>query len=330
LPLKKEQSVAVIGPLAESIYLGGYSNTEGKGIAILDGLKQRAGNTLQIKYEPGYSLNNASNDLQEKAVKLVQKSDVAIVVLGEDMDKVGEGKDRANLDLDERQLNLIKAIHQTGKPVVAVLFNGRPLTINWVADHIPSIVETWFSGEKGGLAIADVLLGKVNPSGKLPITIPRSIGQLPFYYNHKPTSYHKYVDESNTPLFSFGHGLSYTTFSYSDLKIESPKIAVNGTVNVSVKIKNTGKVEGTEVVQAYIRDVVSSVTLPVMSLKGFKRINLKPGESGIVNFKINSDELALWNRQMKKVVEPGEFKIMIGSSSQDIRLKDSFWVMANK
>jgi beta-glucosidase len=330
LPLKKEKTIAVISPLAESIYLGGYSNTEGKGIAILDGLKQRAGNMLQINYEPGYALNSASNDLQEKAVQLVQKSDVAIVVLGEDMDKVGEGKDRANLDLDERQLNLIKAISQTGKPVVAVLFNGRPLTINWVADHIPSIVETWFSGEKGGLAIADVLLGKVNPSGKLPITVPRSIGQLPFYYNHKPTSYHKYVDESNTPLFPFGHGLSYTTFSYSDLKIESPKIPVNGTVNVSVKIQNTGKVEGTEVVQAYIRDVVSSVTTPVMSLKGFKRINLKPGESGIVNFKINSGELALWNRQMKKVVEPGEFKIMIGSSSQDIRLKDSFWVIANK
>jgi len=328
LPLKKDESVAVIGPLAESTYLGGYSNTEGKGISILDGLKQRAGNAGQIKYEPGYALNNASNDLQEKAVKLVQNSSVAVVVLGEDMDKVGEGKDRANLDLDERQVNLIKAIQQTGKPVVAVLFNGRPLTINWVAEHVPSILETWFSGEKGGLAIADVLLGKINPSGKLPITFPRSIGQLPFYYDHKPTSYHRYVDEKNSPLFPFGHGLSYTKFAYSDLKIASPKIPVNGTLSVSVKITNTGNVEGAEVAQAYIRDVISSVTTPVLSLKGFKRITLKPGESGIVDFKISSNELAVWNRQMKRVVEPGEFKIMIGSSSQDIRLKDSFWVEA--
>jgi beta-glucosidase len=328
LPLEMDKSVAVIGPLAESTYLGGYSNTQGKGISILDGLKQRAGSALKISYAQGYSTDNKQNDLQQQAVKLAQKSDVAVVVLGEDMDKVGEGKDRANLDLDDRQLNLIKAIQETGKPVVAVLFNGRPLTINWIANNVPSIVETWFSGEKGGFAIADVLLGKVNPSGKLPITFPRSIGQVPFYYNHKPTSYHKYVDEKDTPLFPFGHGLSYTTFTYSDLKMASPKIPVNGTVNINVKITNSGQVEGTEVVQAYIRDVVASVTTPVLSLKGFKRIDLKPGESGIVNFKISSNELAVWNRQMKKVVEPGEFKIMIGSSSQDIRLKDSFWVTA--
>ncbi|HEY0245290.1 MAG TPA: glycoside hydrolase family 3 N-terminal domain-containing protein [Mucilaginibacter sp.] len=330
LPVKQDQSIAVIGSLAESTYLGGYSNTEGKGISILDGLKQRAGSSVQIKYEPGYASKSQSDDLQEKAVKLVQNSSVAIVVLGENIEEVGEGKDRANLDLDENQLKLIKAIQQTGKPVAVVLFNGRPLTINWVAEHVPAIVETWFSGEKGGLAIADVLLGKVNPSGKLPITFLRSVGQLPFYYNHKPTSNHKYVDEKSTPLFVFGHGLSYTTFGYSDLKIASPKIPVNGSVNASVKITNTGAVEGTEVVQAYIHDVESSVTLPGLSLKAFQRVTLKPGESRVISFKINSDELALWNRQMKKVVEPGEFKIMIGSSSKDIRLKDSFWVTGSK
>ena len=323
------KSIAVIGSLAQSTYLGGYANTQDKSISILDGLKQRAGDGVQINYEPGYSADTTQRGLREKAVELAKNSDVAVVVIGEDMAIVGEGKDRANLDLGERQLDLIKAIYATGKPVVAVLSNGRPLTINWVAQNIPAIVETWFTGEKSGLAIADVLLGKINPSGKLPITFPRSVGQIPFYYNHKPTSYHRYVDEKNTPLFPFGHGLSYTAFSYSDLKIVSPKIPVNGAVNFSVKITNAGKVEGAEVVQVYIRDVMASVTTPVLSLKGFKRISLKPGESGIVNFKIDSNELAVWNRDMKRVVEPGEFKLMVGSSSQDIRLKDSFWVIAS-
>jgi beta-glucosidase len=329
LPLKSGASVAVIGSLAQSTYLGGYANVEGKGVSILDGLKQRAGSSITINYAEGYSSKKATPELKEEAVNLVKKSDVAVVVLGEDLSIVGEGKDRASLNLDEHQMDLIKALHATGKPIVAVLFNGRPLTINWVADNIPSIVETWFSGEKGGLAIADVLLGNTNPSGKLPITFPRSIGQVPFYYNHKPTSYHRYVDEKDTPLFPFGHGLSYTTFKYSDLKV-SKKIPVNGTADISVNVTNSGAVEGTEVVQLYIRDVISSVTTPILALKGFKRISLKPGENGIVNFKLNSSELAVWNRQMKHVVEPGEFKVMVGSSSEDIRLKDSFWVTANR
>jgi beta-glucosidase len=246
--------------------------------------------------------------------------------LGEDLSIVGEGKDRAGLDLDDKQMNMIKAVYATGKPVVAVLFNGRPLTINWVAKNIPAIVETWFSGEKGGLAIADVLLGNINPSGKLPMTFPRSVGQLPFYYNHKATSTHRYVDEADTPLFAFGHGLSYTSFEYSKIAITPSTIPVNGTARVSVQIINTGKTEGTEVVQLYIRDVLASVTTPVKSLKGFQRITLKPGESGIVNFIIGADHLSLWNRDMKKVVEPGEFKLMIGSSSDDIRLTDNLQV----
>lgn len=321
LPLNKgNQSVAVIGPLATSTYLGGYSRN-GEGISILDGLKQRVGNTLKISYEQGYvpgSAATASGD-QQKAVNLVKKSDVAVVVLGENTRIVGEGKDRANIDLDEQQMNLIQAISQTGKPIVVVLFNGRPLTIGWVAENIPSILETWFLGEKGGLAIADVLLGNVNPSGKLPMTFPRSMGQVPYYYNHKPTSKHNYVDEARTPLFAFGQGLSYTTFGYSDLQITPSTIPVNGTANISVKISNTGKVEGTEVVQLYLRDILSSVTTPVIALKGFDRITLKPGESGTVNFRIGAEQLSLWNREMKRVVEPGEFKIMVGSTSTDIR-----------
>jgi len=320
LPIGKNvHSVAVIGPLAASDYLGGYSSN-GKGISILDGLIQRAENTIQINYEMGYSDSTAMTTVyQQKAVNLVKKSDLSIVVLGENTKVVGEGKDRANIDLDENQMNLIKALYQTGKPIAVVLFNGRPLTINWVAQNIPSILETWFSGEKGGLAIADVLLGKVNPSGKLPMTFPRSMGQVPFYYNHKPTSHHNYVDEKNTPLFPFGLGLSYTTFEYSGIQVSPETIPANGTATVKVSIKNTGNVEGTEVVQLYVRDEVSSVTTPVKSLKGFSRVTLKPGEIKEVSFNIDQEALWLWNREMKRVVEPGEFKLMVGSSSEDIR-----------
>jgi len=327
LPINNAKSIAVIGPLAESTYLGGYSNEEDKAISILEGLKQRVGNTMQVSYEPGYQLDGKQAGLQDKAVELVKKSDVAVVVLGEETNIVGEGKDRAELDLSEQQMSLIKAIHATGKSVVVVLSNGRPITINWVAKNIPSVLETWFGGEKSGLAVADVLLGNVNPSGKLPITFPRSVGQIPFYYDHKPTSYHKYVDEQSTPLFAFGHGLSYTTFDYSDMHISPAIIPVNGTAEVSVRVKNSGKFEGTEVAQLYIRDEVSSVTTPIMALKGFSRINLKPGESGIVKFKIGPEHLSLWNREMKRVVEPGMFKIMVGSASDDIRLTDSLKVI---
>lgn len=330
LPLGPDvHTVAVIGPLAESTYLGGYANKESKGISIVEGLKQRAGSNLEIKYEKGYSQDTSAVTQTEElqsAINTVKNSDVAIVVLGEEINEVGEGKDRASLDLNKAQNRLIEAICKTGKPTVVVLFNGRPLCINWVAKNVPAIVESWFLGDTGGLAIADVLLGKVNPSGKLPMTFPRSVGQLPYYYNHKPTSKHIYVDEESSPLFPFGHGLSYTTFQYSDLSIGQKNIDVNGSVDVKINIKNTGKVKGTEVVQLYLRDVIASVTTPVKSLKGFKRITLNPGESGTVRFRIDNNELMLWNRQMKHVVEPGEFKVMIGSSSEDIRAQGSFYV----
>jgi len=330
LPLRSDvHSVAVIGPLAESTYLGVYANKNGKGIAIVDGLKQRAGDRLEIKYEKGYSQNTSAEkqteDLQ-RAISTVKSSDVAVVVLGEEINEVGEGKDRANLDLNNAQSRLIEAVCKTGKPTVVVLFNGRPLCINWVAKNAPAIVESWFLGDAGGLAVADVLLGKINPSGKLPMTFPRSVGQLPYYYNHKPTSKHAYVDEESSALFPFGHGLSYTTFQYSDMKISQKTIPVNGSAEISINIKNSGKVEGTEVVQLYLRDVISSVTTPIKSLKGFKRVTLQPGESSTLKFKIDNQELMLWNRQMKHVVEPGEFKVMIGSSSEDIRVQDSFYV----
>ena len=326
LPLTSAvRSVALIGPLAKSTYLGGYSNNEAKAISVLDGLRQRAGSSLTIRYEPGYG-DSTSTGLLDTALDAVRQSDVAIVVLGEEPEVVGEGKDRAHLELSDRQLELIKAVMATGKPVVALLSNGRPLCIDWVAEHVPSIVETWFSGEKGGLAIADVLLGRVNPSGKLPMTFPRAEGQIPFYYNHKPTSLHRYVDEKDTPLFPFGLGLSYTTFQYSGLKITPATIRPNGTADVQVTITNAGSVAGAEVAQLYVTDLVSSVTTPGIALKGFARVLLAPGESRVVHYRLGPDELSLWNRKMKRVVEPGEFKIMAGASSADIRLTDSLQV----
>jgi beta-glucosidase len=320
LPFKQNiHSVAVIGELATSTYLGGYANNEGKAVSILDGLKQRAANRLQIQYEKGYDGDSLLPEAVQRAISLVNASDITVIVIGENTKEVGEGKDRAHLDLGEAQLQLAKAVYATGKPVVAVLSNGRPLCINWVAEHIPSMLESWFLGETAGLAIADVLLGNVNPSGKLPMTFPRSVGQIPLYYNHKPTSRHNYVDEASTPLFSFGHGLSYTSFEYSDMTITPAQIPAGGTATITIAIKNTGVTEGTEVAQLYVRDIVGSVTTPVMSLRGFQRVSLRPGEKQTVQFKVNREALSLWNREMKHIVEPGEFNIMIGSSSKDIR-----------
>jgi beta-glucosidase len=327
LPLKNERArIAVIGELAESTYPGGYSNPDKEGIAIVDGLKQRAGKLQSVSFEKGYTFKKDQSGLKQKAVNLVRNSDVAIVVIGEDLRIVGEGKDRSSITIDEIQMELIKAIQETGKPVVAVLFNGRPLAVNWVAENIPAVVETWFSGEKGGLAIADVLLGYVNPSGKLPVTFPRSVGQIPFYYNHKPSSKHNYVDISNKPLYAFGHGLSYTSFEYSGLQIIPDSIASCGTATVKITVENTGEVDGTEVVQLYVRDVIGSVTTPVKALKGFSRVGLQPGESKELSFELGPEALSLWNREMKHVVEPGEFKIMVGSASDDVRQQGSLFV----
>ncbi|HXB33732.1 MAG TPA: glycoside hydrolase family 3 N-terminal domain-containing protein, partial [Puia sp.] len=323
LPLRGDvHKLALIGPLAASTYPGGYSNPESKAISILDGLRRRAGSGLSISYEQGYSPDSAGQGLLSTAIDAVKKADVAIVVLGEDPAVVGEGKDRAHLGLSEQQLQMIKAVSETGKPVVVLLCNGRPLCINWVAAHIPAIVETWFSGEQGGLAIADVLLGHTNPSGKLPMTFPRSEGQIPLYYNHKPSSLHRYVDEQDTPLFPFGYGLSYTQFGYSDLKVTPVTIPAGSSADVQVTVSNTGDVAGAEVAQLYICEHVSSVTTPGLALKAFGRVTLNPGESRTLHFRLGPDQLALWNREMKRVVEPGEFDIMVGGSSTDIRLKD--------
>lgn len=254
----------------------------------------------------------------QPAIDLAKKSDVAIVVLGESRELVEENRDVATLDLHGMQLELIQAIKETGTPVVCVLLNGRPLSVNWIQDNIPAIVEGWFPGEAGGRAVADVLFGDYNPAGRIPITFPKSVGQLPMYYNQKPSAIHRYVSESENPLYPFGYGLSYTNFSYDNLRLSAERIRKDGKVTVNVDVTNTGSKDGEEVVQLYINDVYSSVTTPFKTLKGFERVYIGKGETKKVSFTLTSEELSIWNRDMKKVVEPGEFEVMVGGNSQDL------------
>lgn len=262
----------------------------------------------------------------QPAIDAAKKADVAIVVLGESNELVEENRDVATLDLHGMQQELIEAIQKTGTPVVCVLLNGRPLSINWIADNIPAVLEGWFPGELGGRAVADVLFGDYNPGGRLPITVPKSVGQLPIYYNQKPSAIHRYVSESENPLYTFGYGLSYTKFEYSNLKISANEIKPNGEVKVSVDVKNTGNFDGDEVVQLYVNDVYSSVTTPEKTLRGFKRLNIKKGDTATVEFTLTPDELGLYNREMKFVVEPGDFEVMVGGDSTNL-LKLNFKVV---
>ena len=255
----------------------------------------------------------------QPAIDIAKKADVAIVVLGESNELVEENRDVASLDLHGMQQELIEAIQKTGTPVVCVLLNGRPLSTNWISENIPALVEGWFPGEFGGKAVADVLFGNYNPGGRLPITVPKSVGQLPIYYNQKRSAIHRYVAESENPLYTFGYGLSYTNFQYSNLKISSPEIKTDGTLKVSIDVKNTGNYDGDEVVQLYLKDVYSSVTTPEKTLKGFNRIFVKKGETKTIEFTLTADELSIWNREMKKVVEPGDFVVMVGGNSTDLQ-----------
>ena len=295
-----------------------------------------AGQPVPIKMELGQEVDYAGirlkwrliqpdpgslNSVNEKVLNAVKKSDITILVLGETGEVVGEGKDKPNLDFDAAQEKLAELVYASGKPAATVLLNGRPLSINWLAENATAIIEAWFPGEFGGQAVADVLFGDFNPSGKLPVSFPKSTGQLPIFYNYKPSARKGYVDGDNEPLFPFGYGLSYTNFECRNLKIEPADIPVDGTSIVSVDIKNTGNREGAEVVQLYINDKFSSVTTPKIELKGFSRVELKPGETKTVSMKLTPEALSLWNNDMKNVVEPGLFDIMVGASCKDIRLR---------
>lgn len=262
----------------------------------------------------------------QPAIDIAKKADVAIVVLGESNELVEENRDVASLDLHGMQQELIEAIQKTGTPVVCVLLNGRPLSTNWISENIPALVEAWFPGEAGGKAVADVLFGDYNPGGRLSITVPKSVGQLPIYYNQKPSAIHRYVSESENPLYTFGYGLSYTKFEYSNFAITTKEIKADGELKVSVNVKNIGNYGGDEVVQLYINDVYSSVTTPRKTLKGFKRLFIEKGETKKVEFTLTADELSIWNREMKRVVEPGDFEVMVGGNATDL-LKLNFKVV---
>jgi beta-glucosidase len=332
LPLNKNLgSIAVIGPLADDrrAPLGWWAGDgkEENTITPLAGIKAKVSAQTRVGYAKGCDvLGDSTADFSE-AVDLAKGSDVTVVFVGELHEMVGEAASRATLDLPGRQMELVQAIQATGKPTVVVLVNGRPLSVGWIVNNVPAILESWMGGTQSGNAIADILFGDVNPGGKLPVTVPRTVGQVPIYYNHMNTGRppeaqnrytSKYFDAPWTPLFPFGYGLSYTTFKLSNLQLSAPRIPANGKVTVSVEVENTGRRAGDEVVQLYIRDLVATMTRPVKELKGFQRVSLQPGEKRRVEFVLGPEHLGFWNREMRYVVEPGEFQVMVGANSVDV------------
>src|SRR5712691_4200917 len=281
------------------------------------------GGGTKVLYAKGCGITDSATAAIADVVALARQADVAVVVLGEAGDMSGEAASRSTLGLPGVQQQLLEAIQGTGTPIVLVLMSGRPLAVPWAAEHVHTIVQAWFLGVETGHALADVLFGDVSPSGKLPVTVPRSVGQVPIYYNHKNTGRppaagkytSKYIDLPVSPLFPFGYGLSYTSFEYKDLKLSAPTLTSNGKLRVSVTVTNTGSREGAEVAQLYLHDEVASVTRPVRSLAGFQRVPLKAGESRTVDFEVGAKQLGLYDQNMKFTVEPGRFRVFVGGSS---------------
>ena len=332
------KTIAVIGPNAHRSLLGGYSGVPKHNVTVLDGIKAKVGNRVKVLHSEGCKITvggswnqddvTPSNPVEDRkqiaeAVKVAQQADVIVLAIGGNEQTSREAwnlkhmGDRTSLDLIGRQEELVQAMLATGKPVIVFLFNGRPLSINYVAENVPVIFECWYLGQETGHAVADVLFGDFNPGGKLPISFPRSVGHLPVFYNYKPSARRGYLFDDVSPLFAFGFGLSYTNFEIKNVRLKKKKIGLKDSTQVLVDVKNTGKRAGTETVQLYIRDCVSSVTRPVKELKGFQKISLQPGETKTVSLVITPDSLAFYDVKMKCVVEPGEFEIMVGNSSRD-------------
>lgn len=360
LPLKKSMKLALVGPLANSRYdmVGTWAvgADHSKSVTVLEGFKNALGNNAFIQYAKGCNLvedkkldswihwDKSSIDsvrtpeqLKEEAFAIAKESDVIVAVMGEGAEMSGESSSRSDISLPGNQQAFLKDLLKIGKPVVLVLFTGRPLTIKWEDDNIPAILNVWFGGTEAGNAVADVVFGDVNPAGKLPVTFPQVLGQVPIYYNHKNTGrplaegkwFQKYrsnyLDVPNEPLYPFGYGLSYTTFHYGDLNLSSTNLKGNQTLQASVTVTNTGKYDGAEVVQLYIRDLVGSITRPVKELKGFQKIWLKAGESKTVTFTISTSDLKFYNSDLKYDWEPGDFEIMIGGNSRDVKSGKVNW-----
>lgn len=330
LPLSKDiKSIAVIGPNAGVLRLGGYSGFGIKGVTPLEGIKNKVGKDTKVYFAEGCGLNDTSKKGFDEAIEIAKKSDVAILFMGNSVPETeGEQRDRCNLDLPGVQEDLIKEICNTGTPVIVVLINGSAITMmNWI-NGVKAILEAWYPGEEGGNAIADILFGDYNPGGKLPITFPKFTGQLPLYYNYKPSGrVDDYVDlRGPQALFPFGYGLSYTQFKYSNLRITPEVISPEGEVSISLDVENIGKYKGDEIVQLYLHDEFASIARPVKELKRFKRITLDVGEKKSISFTLTKEDLEFLDADMKLVVEPGVFEVLIGSSSEDIRLKGKFEV----
>ena len=359
LPLQKTGTIALVGPLADNqrnmlgtwVVAGDWT----KSITVMEGIKNVAGSSVNIVYAKGANISDdtafakhvnvfgteididkrSSEELLNEAVAAAAKADVVVAVLGEAADMTGESSSRSDIGIPESQENLLKALVKTGKPIVLVLINGRPLTLTWENDHVNAILEAWAPGTEAGNAVADVLFGNYNPSGKITATFPRSVGQIPIYYNHKNTGRpysggigkftSNYLDISNEPLYPFGYGLSYTSFEYSNLELSSNKLKGGEKLTATVTVSNTGKYAGEETVQLYITDPVASVTRSVKDLKGFKKIFLLPGEKKNVSFSISTEELKFYNSELKQVWEPGEFIIHIGASSSNTKSAPVQW-----
>lgn len=343
LPLKKNgQKIVLIGELAadKDVPLGSWraKAITGSAVSLLEGMKNAVAQPANLTYSKGpvyvsgkslfmvqLEFNTTDKTGIAEAVKMAKSADVVVMALGENCFQTGEGRSQTDIRLKGLQQELLEAVYAANKKVVVVLMNGRPLDISWMAKNVPSIVEAWHLGSEAGNAIADVLFGDYNPAGKLPASFPRTVGQVPIYYNHKSTGrpgsgegnvfWSHYTDSPNDALFAFGFGLSYTSFAYSDLKISSASISKGERLQVSVTVKNTGKVAGEEVVQLYIRDLIGSITRPVKELKGFEKIFLKSGESKVVNFTLDENDLAFWGADNKFKAEPGDFKLWVGTNS---------------
>jgi beta-glucosidase len=337
---KDRPAIAVIGPSAAVARLGGYYGQPPVTVSILDALQRKLGDRARILFAEGVRITENDDWWADKveladpianrrriaeAVEIARRADRIILTLGDTEQTSREGwaeshlGDRDSLDLVGEQQELFDALKALGKPIVVVLINGRPATINKIAVEANAILEGWYLGEQGGHAVADALFGDINPGGKLPVTFPRSVGQLPFTYNHKPTARRGYLFADKTPLFPFGHGLSYTTFDIGEPRLSSPSIGLDGAVTVSVDVRNTGKRSGDETVQIYVRDRVSSVTRSVKDLRAFRRVTLAPGEQRTLTFTLDSRAFRMWNDKMERVVEPGEFDIMAGPNSAELK-----------
>ncbi|WP_137402712.1 glycoside hydrolase family 3 N-terminal domain-containing protein [Echinicola rosea] len=356
LPLGKDlKSIAVIGPNADNTYnqLGDYTapQPDENVVTVLEGIQNKVGNTAKVEYIKGCAIRDTTQSQITAAASLAARSEVAVVVLGgssardfdteyeetaaakvsevgegeviSDMES-GEGFDRMTLDLLGDQLKLVKAVQQTGTPVVVVLIKGRPLNLNWIDENVPAIVDAWYPGQEGGNAIADVLFGDYNPSGRLTISVPRSVGQLPVFYNYRNPQRHDYVEGSAAPLYAFGHGLSYADFAYSNLEIAASGNAQSPAVKVQFEVKNISNVDGEEVVQLYLKDMVSSTVRPLMTLRRFEKVMIPAGESRKVSFLLGAEDLRVLGQDMDWLIETGDFQVLVGRSSRDIRLEGKF------